>query len=472
MKKLLFFVAPFLFINSPFAHATVKITPQEVINRTFSESLDGQSLILQNEIGKQNIKMTRSQYDTVLGGQVSHTVDRSERATTVFGTETDTTNFNVGVSQLTPSGTELSLDFQNIREKSNSPFAIDNTLFDSELVLGVRQPLAKNSFGYQTRRYLDLAKQQAKTISWQVESQLQKIAYNNLSLYWASIFYSNLRQVENEALALAQKLYRTNRNKLDIGLIEEPDLYAFASNVNIKNNDLLVAWAELVRNLNSLKISLNLIDTNVHLGSGPLPYQKLDKTDNMIAEALQNHPDIIAIRQELKAYNIAIAIKKNSKLPQIDLQTSLAINGIDPKYTNALNDIGGINPLWQTGIFFNFPLQNRAAKADLEKSKIERAQRLLALKNKENEIISSIRNHQTRVSQHAKRLNVTLQAVSNQRLKWEGEVKKYDQGRSDPDLVIRYQNDYLDAKKLHFKAKYDYEMARLDLQYIRGLLRP
>jgi len=82
------------------------------------------------------------------------------------------------------------------------------------------------------------------------------------------------------------------------------------------------------------------------------------------------------------------------------------------------------------------------------------------------QIKQSYKNYQNSLKQ----LRVTSDAVFNQRMKWQGEVRKYQQGRSDPDTVIRFQDDYLNTKIIHLQAKVSLALAHIDIAYSRGIL--
>ena len=90
----------------------------------------------------------------------------------------------------------------------------------------------------------------------------------------------------------------------------------------------------------------------------------------------------------------------------------------------------------------------------------------------ENRIITEVKKSYDQYLQSLKRMQVASRAVIHEKKKWEGEIKKYDQGRSDPDLVIRYQNDYLNARKLLEQTRSEYQSTVTQLIYVRGKLLP
>jgi outer membrane protein TolC len=360
--------------------------------------------------------------------------------------------------------------FLNQRESTDSLFATNPKFFDSAGQFTLTQPLLNNGLGYQTRQNLSLAKRQAEAVAAGVEGRLQDIAYQHVLLYWTWYFHHHLYAIDKEALTLAQKLYQTNRQKSVVGLIEDADLYAFAANINIKNNDLLITAGSRDKAKGEVQAALNLVDTDIKPGNESGGKNSMSTVEKMTAEALAGHPQLVALQKELKALGIAVAMKKNSRLPVVDLNASLTLNGIDPAYGTAIADIENGNPLWHTGVSISFPLQNRGARSQLKKSELVRMQKILAIQQKETDITTLIRQLHARLMQNTRRLGVTAQAVENQRKKWGEEIRKYDQGRSDTDMVIRYQDDYLNARRMQLKAKVDYEHARVELDYARGRL--
>src|SRR3989338_1604761 len=122
-----------LLLVSPLAVAgkTVVLTSDMVKNSALAKNLEVQLATLDEEIGEQDLPAAKSVYDITLSARAVHLRDKSERSTIVFGTETNTTNYDISLSQKTPLGTELGLGFSNQRETTDSAFATVNPSFDS-----------------------------------------------------------------------------------------------------------------------------------------------------------------------------------------------------------------------------------------------------------------------------------------------------------------------------------------------------
>lgn len=456
------------FLSSPGLART--LTAKDIIANTKTASLKGKILLIDPLVSEAELKQTKSQYDTTVEAEGSYTEDKSERSSPVFGTSTNTTSFGLNINQLTPLGTQFQFGFQNTRESTNSAFATQSKFFESTFEASLTQPLLKNSFGTITRKNVALAKANLSAAKELARSRLKDLIYQNLLTYWNWYFQTQVLSVHKQAVDLAAKLYQTNTNKLGVGLIERADLFAFAANLDLKKNSWFGVKNELNKSTALVQTALALSDEDIKPGPEKFNKTTYPTLDEMQIKALEEHPEISAIKKDLQAQNINVAIQKNERLPQIDIFASLASNGIDPKYATAISDTADFNPSWTTGLRFSLPLQNRAARGAAKKSYLIKTQKLYDLKDKENEILAQIKQSYENYQNTLKQLHLTSDAVFNQKQKWLGEVKKYEQGRSDPDTVIRFQDDYLNTKIIFLQAQVGLALAKIDLDYARGVL--
>lgn len=448
------------------------LNSQKVLELTFGQSLTAKSLGLDRKIAGEDLRSAKSQYDLNFDGEVSYTNDQSERSSTIFGTKNTTTEFNFGLSQLTPLGSDVEVSFLNTKETTNSAFSTLPSYYNSQGYFALTQPILNNFFGFKTRKNLELARATQKQTNSSVDLALVDLAYQNLKLYWNWYLYEHLANVDEQALSSAIRLHQTNRAKLNVGLIESHDIHAFEANVALMRNALLTTQAELATAKGNVSVALDMTEDHMTLGAETHQQKKYPSWEAMAEQALKSHPKYWTLQHELEMRNISVAMDKNSKLPQLDLVGSLTLNGLDANYDAAVGDISDGHTVVQGGVTVSFPLQNRSARASFKKSQFQHRQLLYELKDVENQIVSQIKNSYVTYQKTFSRVAVVAEAVKQQKLKWGGEVEKQDQGRSDPDTVIRYQNDYLDARRLYIQTQVAYHLAELELSYARGELQP
>lgn len=466
-RNLLIVLALF-FSTSLFAKSDVVLNPEKVKALTLAQSVAVQMARLENNIGAQDLTKARSIYDLTLSSSASHGVDQSQRATTIFGTETRTTNYNLEFLQKTPMGTEVGLGFSNERESTNSTFATVNPAHDTKIAATLRQPLLKNFGGIMDRNEIEAVKKQVQALDYNIKGRIQTEVYKNLVDFWR--FYGARGEVvlEQKAHNTAYEQYLANQRKLDLGLIEKTDLYGFSANYHSRENFWLMAKNNLVSSTEKMRMVLNL-DPDIDLqASADVGSRSFSKLEEVIREAFTARPDYLAKKEEIAAENLLVSVQKNNLWPQLDLEGSLTLNGIDSTYSQALKNIGDGHPAWNVGMEFIFPLQNRLARSDFKKSQWERAKKILELKSKELEITGQVIEKYRQYQNSKKRLSATRSMRDDLHRKWEGEMKKFEQGRSDSDLVIRSHNDYIEAEGQALQSVVDLGISEASLMYAMG----
>lgn len=463
----------FLILNfiNPSNAKEIRLSEAKVIEETIKKNLDIKITQTQLEEFKYELPSAKSIYDTNLAFKFSYYEDRSERISAAFGTETNNTQWNLSASQLTPLGTQMTVAFLNDRDRTNSIFANDNLLYNSRFETTLRQPISQNYFGYQNRKGIQSVKEQIKAIEFQSRYQLDTILFRVLTTYWQSYAsYFNL-QFESEAWNKAKELYTSNQKKEEIGLIEGSDLYAFAANQNIRESLYIEAKNNLLSSTQDLKTELRIAPNDkIRLSNESFKKEPVLSPEAALKKAFENRGDYLSLKRELESLNLQVKIKKNSRWPQVDLVASLTVNGIDPDYENAFDDIGDGNPAWGTGIEFSIPITNRKARSSYQQSKFQKYRKLLELKRKEDEIKTEVIEKIEIYKNSLRKMNITSQARQNQYQKLKGELKKYEQGRSDSDILIRFQNDYIDSKRIALQAQVDYKIALLEMKKSQGVL--
>lgn len=455
------------------AQESVTLTAEVVRELALGENLEVQAALLDQEIGREALPAALSIYDLTLSADVSHIEDRSQQATVFSGTNTKRTTYNFGLGQKTPLGTGLGLGFRNERDTLNlaPAFSFFDPVYESQVAVELRQPVVNNILGFKTRGEIRVIKKRLEALDHGTQARIQGAVLASLIHYWQFYLASHNLTFEREALGRAQELYQANKKKEDIGLIEESDLHAFAANSNLRESKWLEAQDSLVESEGQVRVDLDLLSASV-LKAGKESFEN-DASFNLgeiLSEALSLRSDYLALQREVEASDLQVALKKNSLWPQIDLVATLNLNGMSAHYSGAVENIGDGHPEWVVGMEVNFPLQNRLERSQYRKGQAERARKILEFKQKELEISRQVKERVEKFKNAEARMTATRNARINQYKKMTGELKKYEQGRSDSDTVIRYQNDLIDAKKLALKAEVEYQLSLIQLQYVRGTL--
>jgi len=458
-------VAPNLTLAQEGEQAVVYLSLQECLKKAINNNLDIQIARFDAMIKRTDLDYSKSIFDTVLDLDANYEADERMTSSTIAGTREVVTNYDLGLSKKFTIGTDVELDFTNERDWTDSAFATINPAWDSEIRLTVTQPLAKNRVGLIDRGEIEITELDILNTDSSVLDRIEGAIASVQKSYWALVLAYKRLDIRKDMLEKAQYLFEVNKNKLKTGLVEETDLLASQANLEQRRADLLVSENEVETAIQDLKLKMNdtltsrIIPTEEFL----LDEKKLSLSVSM-NRAIKHRRDYQRVKNDIEAKNIKTKIESNAKWPEIDLEGSFAINGVDKEFANALDRMSETNNRYYWGIKFTFPFENREATSQYKKATFEKAKALVDLHRIERIIFTEIDKEVRNCNLNQNRVRKYLEVERLQGLKLEEEEKKFQYGRSDSDTVIRFQQHLFDARMQKLNAIVDYQNSIIDLE--------
>ena len=392
---------------------------------------------------------------------------------------------------------------------------------------GVRytQPLFRNFGVDNTRRNLKIARR----ILQQTDADFRRTTIETIALvqrtYWDLVFAMRDQQNRLANLNLAQENLRQVEARIAAGAAAPLARAEVATELANRESDLLLATQQVSITENSLKQLLLKDVTSAEWTQSYVPVDKpafsLDAVnmDNAIKDAMDNRFELRRLKLANDINNIDIAYFKNQTKPQIDLNTTISLDGLsrggastdpvtvplisgDPN-TNAIAFLlaqmrrfhtldpipnvtipgtasflsGGFNrslantfrsdaPNYSIGVTISFPFRNRRAKADLAGAEIKQNQIATQLRAQEQTVIVEVRNAVQAVETARQRVLTSRRARENAEIQLEGERKLFESGsnRSSTFLLFQRENALTTARNSEIRAETDYNKALADLQ--------
>lgn len=462
----LIWLLAFTVFGAPVRAETVVLTERKVIDLALEQNLSVLRAAEDREIGRTGIDGAKSVYDTQLSLQGDHLIDKRDRAIPVFGTDNRTTNWNLGLDRAFPTGTRAGLHWTNQRNATDSAFATLNPYFEPTVELALRQPVLKNTFGKQDRGAVALAKKRFEEIDFLSRRRVLESVYAVLFDYWGWVTNKANAAVTQTSVNEARRFEEIAQQKKIFGLYETTDVLAARANRMRMENQWIEAQRQRDDALGRLRRGLNVGDAEAVTASDAIPVvNPASGREAALATALANRSDYAAAKARVEAQNIELALAKNRKWPQLDLLGTLKLNGVDPGYGNALGEIGGgDHPAYFLGGEFQWPIENRLARSDAKRADHEKKKALFDLKDAENRVSQEVEERWREVASTLKQVANGREIERAQAEKWRLELEKYRVGRSSSDLVIRYQEDYLEARRQALASLFQHRMAVLGLK--------
>jgi len=443
-------------------------------------------------------------YDPVLTSSLGlQYLSMPESSVLSAGSQQNTGTANFTYKQAFATGTLFTLEFDNNRQASNSPYSFLNPVLNSNLSFTLRQHLLQG-FGIANNRRLLLTARNNREIA-DVDFRLQVITTVNQveKQYWDLVnAYENVKSKER-ALDLARHLLEDNRKKLDDGAVAAIEVVRAESQVASDTRGLIVAQTDLrsqqlhLRNL----LSCGLSDAEL-LGAAVVPtdamqlpaVERVEPIQDSIATALAHRADLKKKLIDLSNKEIDNKANGNALLPTVDLVGSYgmtALAGAVPSttsglciifgqcgasavhttgYTDALSTLWGDKyPTYSVSLNVTIPLRNRTALAAQHRSELELRMAQEQVRQLENTIRVEVRDAQDAVRQNRAAVEAAQQARRLYEETMRAERMKYDEGASTTYNVLQTQKDLAGAEADLLSAMSAYQESWVELERVTGM---
>jgi len=497
---------------------TVALPLESVLMLALKNNLDITFARLQPEAAETDIMREKGQFDTTFTSEFSKYRERKQVANFLAGAVPDDDdptvdpaaeaniwqeqyNFEAGLKKRFTLGTQADLTLSHKESKSDLPFAGLVPEYYSELVLGLTQPLLKD-FGIEVgRTFIKIAGLNYEVSEQQLRQDVMDVLYQVESFYWD--LYYRIADLDNKKKSLerAKDFQRTFRIRIEAGTLAPIEIHQANAEVALRTQEVILAQARVRRAEDDLKKALNLYrddrywNVTVQPADMPAKSEIQPVVTECFAIAMENRPDIKQARLNRDISNVDLRYRKNQLLPRLDLFGSIGTNGLSGD-SNPVTIFGGEDPpvdpepspwdgsrkhsfydmrdhdyyTWQLGVRLEFPLENRIARSQHARARIEAAQADTNLKNVENTIINEVRDAIRVIVTSRELIDSSIATVRFNQEKLKAEEKKYDVGMSTAFAVLEYQADLANAESNLAMAYAEHRKALANLMRVMGTL--
>lgn len=421
--------------------------------------------------------------------------------------------FNNQYSETFHTGTNLTVSWNNTRSSSSATGNIFNPAVNSNLQVSLSQPLL-NGFGKQLwTRNIRIANNNRKIADWAFAQQAITTITTTIDDYWELVYARESVKVNQQAVAVAQKLYEDNKKQLEIGSMAPLDVTRSESELSTDQQNLIFAQTAQLQDEQTLKndvskdpLAPNIINVEIIPTDEPRPPEVVEAPtfEDAIKEAFAKRPELQEQAYNLKNAEIDVRATKNALLPSLTANafylsaglagnspisgpSQLASSGVPIVDTNGnpiVIDVNGVaTPIFepkvvptttgiskmglsdaQSQIFHNrfpeyagqltltLPLRNRSAQAVHARSLLE--QRLLETQMQQlrNAALLDVRKSYIALTQGRAQVAAASKARQLQKETFDAEQKKYQLGASTVYQVILTQRDLINAEAQEIRA--------------------
>jgi outer membrane protein TolC len=427
-------------------------------------------------------------YDLRLSADAGYADNQQATASSLEASAFKQQQLNLGLSQLFPSGGDLSFAFDNSRSETNLIFQSLNPSFHSDAGFQYVQPLLRD-FGRQaTERNIMVARVRSDISQRAFEELVANTIQDVENAYWNLVEARAQLGVSEESLTLAKQLHDQNRVRVDVGTLAPLELVQSEAGIATREEEIIRSQYAVGNAEDALRRLLNVPQGEdwsksiVPTSSAEMEHVALDLEAGM-QSAAERRPELERLRLAQKSAEIDAAFAGNQTKPRLDLTARYGLGGvggdqrdengqkINGGYGDALDQVTGADfPSWSVGLSFAFPLQNRTARENKLIADLEVQKAAATAQDVEQQLRTEVRIAARAVETAAKAIDSANVSVKLAEKNLDAEHKRYDNGMSTSFQLLQIQEDLTSARSRQVFAVTAYRRALVGYYRATGRL--
>jgi outer membrane protein len=357
----------------------------------------------------------------------------------------------------------------------------------------IAQPLLRGAGHANNTRYIAIAKTNKKISAAVLEQQMISTIAGVRNLYVDLVSLQDSVKVQQQALSAAELLLNNDRQQMDVGRLAPIEVARAESLVT--STQLVLTQAIALRDQQEVILrtlldpqSLRSAEGNVAeiVATDPLVPPQAETAaplPDLVKRAWETRPDVRQARLQVTNGERQVAGTANAAKPEVDVYGTYQSRGVvipgltaisgDPLTGNALLDpvpTGGTrsSTIYEAGIQFFLPVQNRVAKANLGADKALLRQQQLRVTQLESQVAAEVRNAITALNAAKSAANAATTARELQAKLLAAAQESFRSGYTTNISVIEQQTYLVQAQTTEVVAKAAWLKAAGQLDRVLG----
>jgi outer membrane protein TolC len=436
-----------------------------------------------------------------------------------------TSQFNTQYSEFFPTGTSMTVNYNNTRSSSSPSANFFIPDVQSSIFVSFNQNLL-SGFGLSVnRRNIIIANNNRKIADLAFAQQAITTTTNTITAYWELVYARENVKVQQQAVAVSEKLFNDNKKQLEIGTMAPLDVTRAEAQLATDRQNFIVAQTVQLQDEQTLKnaITRNPLDPRI-INIEIIPTDKPGTPEQIEApnfeealrEAYAKRPELLEQEYNLKNAAVDVHATRNALLPTASLSAQygtvglagnslikgpttvvssgipivdangnpISVNGtpiFEPIVTSpttgtrtagfgdAMSSVfHNNNPDYAVSMSITIPIRNRNLQADNQRAVLFQRQQETIMQQLKNAALLDVRNTYIALEQDRARVEAASKASELQRQTFEAEQKKYQLGASTVYNVILTQRDYVTAQGTELRALADLVEAKANYERAVG----
>ena len=380
--------------------------------------------------------------------------------------------YRAAVEGTLPTGASVRFGGDVSRLENNLQTAL-NKEYVTFLGLTIRQPLLKDA-GYDvTMAQIRLAAEESEIVLNETRREMMSILSQAEIAYWELYQAEREYELRSESVRIAEEILEDNRDRVEAGKMSEVEVIKAVAELALRKTQLETAYQ------NKLDASARL---NSFLGKERPASVIIKPTDDIkvtnesysiegsLSEALEKHPTLMALRNTVEQEEIRENYAKNQKLPDVSLNASYGMNGLDEEFSNSSEELFDNDFFsWFVGVEVQIPiLSGIRERNEYEAAQIRKAGAEHRLRGAEVELSNLLRAMIQRIKSLKKQVADYREVVELQQNLLDAELSGLELGRTDSREVFEAEQDLTEAKISVLESLVNYQRRLVERELLEG----
>jgi outer membrane protein len=357
----------------------------------------------------------------------------------------------------------------------------------------IAQPLLRGAGHANNTRYIAIAKTNKKISAAVLEQQMISTISGVRNLYVDLVSLQDAVKVQQQALSAAELLLNNDRQQMDVGRLAPIEVARAESLVT--STRLMLTQAIALRDQQQVILRTLLDPQSLRGAAGnvaeivatdPLVPPQAETSaplPELVKRAWETRPDVGQAKLQVTNGERQVASAANAAKPEVDVYGTYQLRGVvipgltaisgDPLTGNALLDpvpTGGTrsSTIYEAGIQFFLPVQNRVAKANLGADKALLRQQQLRVTQLESQVAAEVRNAITALNAAKSAADAATTARELQARLLAAAQESFSSGYTTNISVIEQQTYLVQAQTTEVVAKAAWLKAAAQLDRVLG----
>ncbi len=472
---------------------------RSAIARGVQKNLDLQVEQMSIPINLEGVIISDAEFDPVLESSV-YFLDQEIPTSSAFVADAldiyRQTGGTVGIRKKFEIGLESRLSFETYRSTNNSTIDALRPQYTNILILNFTQPLLRDFGTSVNRANVRISENQVRKAAKEYLDQAQRLGEKIEQIYYDLAEPTEVLRYRIQSRELAEELLQGNWKKFERGVVPISEVQQAETAVIARDEEVVFARQQVEMARNRLRDLLE-IRPGDPLSDKPFVTEKIPGVnkefpdfERALAIALKGRPDLQRQHIEIASRDILIEYYHDQRLPRVDLEATLGVNGLaggdrpvldfrtgglmsSPyvgDYSDSLSNMTeGDGKEWLVGLRFSYPIGNRAAKARYQRADWEKRKAIYRLKRLEGTMETEIKDALVTVRRSLERFTISEDSERLAETTLNQEMERLKYGLSDTFRILIFQKSLIEARIRKVTTLVDFNQGLASLHRAMGV---